>query len=407
MTSVCLVVQSVYDFDPRVKRKADALVEAGYSVDVLALQPADLRRNYVLNGVHVYTIGLGKKRGSLARYMFEYAAFFLWAFVRLPLLMRRRRYAVIDVNTLPDFLVFAPIVARWMGAKIVLDMHEITPEFYMSKYGISERSLLVRLLKLLERISMSFADEVITINKPIEALLVGRGLDPSRSTIVMNAVDEARFSVPAEPEATARADRFVMMYHGTLTRIYGLDLAVEAFGQACRNMPGAELWILGSGPEQAVLAELAAEHGVADRVKLIGQVKSSEIPGWLRQCDLGLLPIRRDVFLDFAFPNKLPEFIVAGKPVLISRLKAIRHYFSDDALAFFTPNDPADLAQQMIGAYRDPARRARLLARAREEYEPIRWDVMKRAYIDLVDRLAARRDALPERRGAETTMAAR
>lgn len=50
-----------------------------------------------------YTVSLGKKRGSLARYLFEYAAFFLWAFVCELLLMRHRRYVVIDVNTLPDF----------------------------------------------------------------------------------------------------------------------------------------------------------------------------------------------------------------------------------------------------------------------------------------------------------------
>jgi glycosyltransferase involved in cell wall biosynthesis len=404
MKSVCVVVQSVYDFDPRVKRKADALVAAGYAVDVLALRPADGRTNYDLNGVNVYTIDLGKKRGSLARYMYEYLAFFLWAFVKVPLLMRHRRYAVIDVNTLPDFLIFAPIIARWMGAKLVLDMHEITPEFYMSKYGIGEAALLVRVLKFLEKISMDFADRVITINQPIEDLFVGRGLDRAKSTIVMNAVDEARFMLPAQD--APKPDRFVMMYHGTLTRIYGLDLAVEAFGEAVSEMPGAELWILGSGPEQPVLAEAAQRRGVADRVKLVGQVASKEIPSWLLQCDLGLLPIRRDVFLDFAFPNKLPEFIVAGKPVLISRLKAIRHYFSDEALAFFEPNDVADLAKQMVRVYRDASVRQRLVVQARQEYAPIRWDVMKRVYVDLIDRLSYAGEPVPHRQ-AETTIPAR
>jgi len=49
--------------------------------------------------------------------------------------MRKRHYAVIDVNTLPDFLVFAAASAKWMGAKIVLDMHEITPEFICPNTG--------------------------------------------------------------------------------------------------------------------------------------------------------------------------------------------------------------------------------------------------------------------------------
>ena len=110
MKSICLVVQSYYHIDPRVRRKAEALVAAGYSVDVLALRAPDGERCYTLNGVDVRTISLGKKRGSLARYIFEYVAFFLWTFVRVPLQMRKRRYAVIDVNTLPDFLIFAPVI---------------------------------------------------------------------------------------------------------------------------------------------------------------------------------------------------------------------------------------------------------------------------------------------------------
>ena len=73
-----------------------------------------------------------------------------------------------------------------------------------------------------------------------------------------------------------------------------------------------------------------------------------------------------------------------GKAVLISRLKAIRHYFSDVALAYFRPNDPADLAEQMVRLYRDRSLRAQLVAKAREEYEPIRWEIMKQRYLSLV-----------------------
>jgi glycosyltransferase involved in cell wall biosynthesis len=381
----------MYDKDPRVRRKAEALIAAGYDVDVLALRSPEREPHYTLNGVKVYTIALGKNRGSLARYAFEYAAFFVWTLVRVPMLMRSRRYIAVDVNTLPDFLIFAPVVARWMGAKLILDMHEITPEFYMSKYGIAERSLRIRLLKWLERVSFDFADRVITINQPIQDLLVQRGLRASTSTVIMNAVDEAPFAAASRRPVTADtagSGRFVMMYHGTLTRTYGLDLAVEAFATVHEDMPGAEMWILGSGPEHSTLVELARRRGLDVKVKLIGQVPPKEIPAWLEQCDLGLLPFRRDVFLDFAFPNKLPEFIVMAKPVAIPRLKAIRHYFSDDALAYFEPNDPADLARQMLRVYRDRTLGRCLAARAVEEYAAIRWHVMKERYLQLVEEIA-------------------
>jgi glycosyltransferase involved in cell wall biosynthesis len=411
MKSVCFVVQSVYDFDPRVKRKAEALVAAGYYVDVLALRAPHGKKRYSLNGVNVYTLSLGKNRGSLARYFFEYAVFFLWALVRVPLQMLRRRYAVIDVNSLPDFLIFAPVLARWMGAELVLDLHEITPEFYMSKYGIAESSWTIRVLTYLEKISVRFADRVITINAPIEDLLAGRGLLRSKSTIIMNAVDEARFTAaPTRPVAPGLQDdnKFVMMYHGTLTSIYGLDIAIEAFNLVHNEMPGAELWILGSGPEKGALTDLAHARGLASKVRMVGQVASSEIPEWLSRCDVGLLPIRRDVFLDFAFPNKLPEFIIMGKTVMISRLKAIRHYFSEDALAYFEPNSPADLSQQMLRIYRDPQLRIRLPLKAREEYAPIRWDLMKERYLSLIDDLtgtAGPCTTVGPRTGRTTTMA--
>jgi len=381
-----MLVQNVYDVDPRVRRKAEALVVAGYSVDVLALRSANGSKAYTMNGVNVHTLSLGKKRGSLARYALEYAVFFLWALVRLTLLMRKRRYVAIDVNTLPDFLVFAAVPARLMGAKLILDMHEITPEFYMSKYRIAAHSWVVRFLKYQEKLSFDCADHVITITEPIRDLLQSRGLDRAKSTIVMNSADETPFaSVLSRSAANPDPSKFVIMYHGTLTPVYGLDLAVEAFSLALKNMPEAELWILGSGGEECLLTELAKKRGVRSKVRLLGRVPFPDIPVWLCKCDAGILPMRRDVFLDFAFPNKLPEFIVMGKPVLISRLKTIAHYFSEQALAYFEPNDAADLARQMVHLCHDRDWRTRLAAKAKEEYIPLRWDIMKRRYTDLIE----------------------
>ena len=392
MKSVCLLVQNYYDLDVRVRRKAEALAAAGYVVDVLGLRGPKQSKQYTLNGVSVYTISLGKLRGSRLRYIFEYSAFFLWCLWFLTTWMPRKKYSVIDVNTLPDFLIFAAIPARLMGAKLVLDMHEITPEFYMSKYGIAQNSWLVWLMKFQERASFNAADRVITINDPIRDLLASRGLSYSKSIVVTNAADEARFA--SLPPSLAAADRaaagasFVMVYHGTLTALYGLDIAIEGFATVHNEMPGARLWILGGGPEQGRLAALAKERSLADKVVLLGQVPHEEIPYWLNKCDVGVLPIRRDVFLEFAFPNKLPEFVVMGKAVLMSRLKTIRYYFREESLAYFEPGNPTDLGKQMLRLYRNRSLCPELAERAKQDYVPIRWERMKERYLDLVYALA-------------------
>ncbi len=399
MKAVCILVQSHYEFDIRVRRKAEALVAAGYQVDVLALRMANSQEKvYTLGGVTVHTVGLGKKRGSFFRYLFEYFAFFVWSLFKLHSLMRRRRYQLIDVNTLPDMLIFAGMLARWKGAKLVLDMHEITPEFYISKYGIKENSWVVRGLKFLERVSFNYADRVITINEPIQDLLQRRGLPEGKSIVIMNSVDESLFAsvsgnLPARPPADQ--GKFIMMYHGTLTRIYGMDIAIQALSRVHKEVPHAELWILGGGSEKAGLQTMARELGLEANVKFVGSVLPQDVPQWLSRCHIGILATRQDVFLDYSFSNKLSEYIIMSKAVVISRLRTIRHYFSEESMAFFIPEDPADLAAQILRLYRDPALRERLARRAREEYDPIRWEVMKERYLELVQGLVGAEAALP------------
>jgi len=388
MKSICILVQNHYEIDIRVRRKAEALIAAGYSVDVLALaSPHSKSNNYNLNGVNVHTLCLGKQRGSLARYLFEYLAFFLWCFFKITGRMAKRRYSIIDVNNLPDFLVFAAVYAKLRGAKIVFDMHEITPEFYISKYGIKENSWLVSFLKFVERASFDFADHVIVINDPIKNLLEGRGLPSSKSTVIMNAVDESLFASAindaAFAEPAALPGKFIMMYHGTLTHIYGLDIAIEAFGKVQHEMSGAELWILGNGPEKKSLQRQVQQAGLDGKVKFIGNVLPQEVPQWLKRCDIGVLATRQDVFLDFSFSNKLSEYIILGKGVISSRLKAIRHYFSEEALAYFEPSNSSDLARQMVRLFGQAGLRTRLAEAAKREYSPISWNVMKRRYLNL------------------------
>jgi len=248
---------------------------------------------------------------------------------------------------------------------------------------------MLRLLKRLEKMSFNFADHVIIVNEPIQDLLVDRGLPRSKSTVVMNTASEAllasRSSSSDAAATAAMPGKFVMMYHGTVSGMYGLDMGVDAFAMVHKEMPGAELWILGVGAETTSLESRAKQRGLASKVRLIQPVVPTELATWLSQCDIGILPLRGSVYLDLAFPNKLSEYIVMGKPVVVSRLKAIQRHFSGEALAYFDPNDPADLANQMVRVYRDPGLRVRLAARAKEEYAPIRWDVMRHRYLRLME----------------------
>jgi glycosyltransferase involved in cell wall biosynthesis len=386
--NICIVVQNYYDTDPRVRREAEALLQAGFQVDVLGLMPPSRgEKCYQMNGVQIYTLHVDKSRGGKISYLLEYLTYFLMAFFWLTKQTFWRRYDIVQVCTLPDFLVFATLIPKLFGTKIVLDMHEVMPEFYISKYQVSESSWMIRALKWQEKASMKFADRIITINEPICQLLVSRGADPEKVTIIMNSSDESLFSGVINNPGQNTDGIFRMMYHGTVTRIYGLDIAVRALSIAQESIPIAELWIIGEGPEVENLKSLSSQLLLGDKVKFIGSMPQQEIPSWLAQCTLGILPTRKDVFLDLSFSNKLTEYIIMKKPVIVSRLKAIQYYFSDKALAYFDPENENDLARKMIEIYDNISLRERLVEQADKEYLPIRWDVMKQRYINLLSSL--------------------
>jgi len=385
---ICMVVQNYYKIDPRVRREADALVDHGHMVDVLALrEDKNGHQQFILNGVHVYTIYLSKKRAGKWRYIGEYLCFFILAGIWLAWRTIKFRYDAIQVCTLPDFLVFSAIIPKLFGALVILDMHEVMPEFFMSKYGVPENHLIIHLLKWQEKLSMKFADKVILINDPIKELLEQRGLPKGKAAVVMNSVNEKLFAVTQDLQQNQN-QAFVFMYHGTLTPIYGLDIALKAFANVHELLPDAEFWIIGDGPERNKLESLARHLGVKDIIKFLGTLPQQEIPAWLALCDVGVLPTRQDSFLDLSFSNKLPEYIIMGKPVIISRLKSIRRYFSENALAYFEPHDQYDLAQKMVQLYHNPVQRDGLVEKSTQEYSAISWDVMKTRYLNIMEKNA-------------------
>ena len=126
--SICMPVYSFYPFDPRVRRAAEALMENGHSVDVICLMEEGDKKVDSFNGVGIYRVSLTHKRGGYLRYIYHYSMFFLQVFIILNSLDRKKKYDVIHVHSLPDFLVFVAKIQKLKGRKVILDLHEVMPE---------------------------------------------------------------------------------------------------------------------------------------------------------------------------------------------------------------------------------------------------------------------------------------
>jgi glycosyltransferase involved in cell wall biosynthesis len=253
MKNVGMIVFSYYPSDPRVRREAEALIDEGYSVSVICLKNRQERKHETVNGVRVIRCSIRRSRGSKMSYLIEYGLFSLYAMLKISMLHLLRRFSVVHVHNMPDFLAFCAAMPKLLGAKIVLDLHDPSPEVFMTKYSMSQDAKMIKAMRLIERMSIWFSDHVITPNLAFKDIFVSRGCPETKVSIVMNSPPEQIFNLEDYSSSSdGRGDSnrpWTLMYHGTIVRRHGLDDLLRAVVIARKQVPGIALHVYGDGDE--------------------------------------------------------------------------------------------------------------------------------------------------------------
>jgi glycosyltransferase involved in cell wall biosynthesis len=205
--------------------------------------------------------------------------------------------------------------------------------------------------------------------------------------VVMNTADERIFGSDSNSSPPEKNEHFVAMYHGTLTYLYGLDVAIRAMARLTDDIPGLEFRIFGNEEEADALKELAKELGISRNIVFMGRVGIETIPEYIRQADIGVLPTVRDDFIDLSFSNKLAEYVIMKTPVVATRLLSTLEYFTEDAISYFESRDADAFASKILELYNDPEKRLSQTDKAFEQYEAIKWSVQKERYVSLIESL--------------------
>jgi glycosyltransferase involved in cell wall biosynthesis len=393
MAKICVIRQGVYPYDARLTREVKALLAAGHEVDLICLRFGDEPpRDERAERLTVHRVPIRRRHGNKLRYLFEYGAFFVAAAILVTLLHLRRRFDVVQVNTMPDCLVFAAAVPRLLGARVLLDLHECMPEFFALKYSLPATHPLLRLIAWCEQVSIRFAHAALTCTEPMRERFVERGAPPDRIGVVLNSFDDERFR--ARRHASGRGDdgRFVLVCHGTIDHMYGIDLVLRAIAVLHDRIPGLELQIYGDGPGRASAQALAEELEVGDRVWFSGGwVPLDELLPRIADADAGVVAIRREGCFDLTHSNKMYDLIALRKPIVMSRTRAVEAYFDDQCFQLFDSGDEHDLARAIYELYAHPELGRRNVARAARVGEPYRWVHQAKIYLALVERLVEAR----------------
>jgi glycosyltransferase involved in cell wall biosynthesis len=397
--AVCIVHHYYYPQHGHVRRDAEMLVRSGYDVTVVALRQEGQAAEERVNGVDVVRLPLGHERGSLAHYAVEYGRLIGLTFWTLTRLHLKKRFRVVEIDNMPDLLVFSALVPKLTGAKVILYVFDNMPELLMVTRKLTARHPLVRLLALQERLSAMFADRVVVTQETARQLARDRGIADDKVSVVLNGPDEAIFTpiqvrAPHDrPQGDAQAGAFEIVTHGTILERFGIQILIDALPSILQAIPGARLTVYGEGEYRSALEEHARRVGVADRVTFGGWVPLDRLPDTLRRFDLGYVGMLCSNMLS----NKLMEYASIGLPVVAARWPTYEEYFGEDDLVYFEAGSPESLARAIVGVYRDPASARRRAEHARSRFHQYGWPVQQHVYRSVYDDLTGvRRDLASE-----------
>ena len=398
---VCAITFDWYPFDILVRRTAEAAASAGYTSDVICLRQPGQKVEEICDGVHVYRVPMSRGYGhSLPFTIFKWMLFMLYASIKVTQLHLKRRYDVIHVHNMPDFLVFATLIPKLLGAKVILEIQDVSPELMQAKAPRRLKKLFHTLASWQEHISARFAYHIITVGWPFERLLLKRGIPASKITNILNSADPRLF--PAERrsaisrEAPSADYPLVLMYHGTVAKRNGMDVAIRALAKARQSAPYLRLDIKGRGEDLPYLKSLAQELDISEYVIFSDPCPSEELVDFILHGDVGIIPYRSDGFMDLILPTKAYEFAWLHRPMIASDTPAIRSMFRPESLIFCKPANVESFAAAIIDLYQHPEKREYMVNEAAKDYTPYRWEVMAERYQQLLLTLAHKEDRQAE-----------
>jgi glycosyltransferase involved in cell wall biosynthesis len=291
----------------RLDALARSLVRHGHEVTVLtattpaamgAYEPAEyrIRRRAVLRGRDGYV------RGYLQYLSYDVPLAFRLLFSRRP--------GVVVAEPPPTTGAVVRAVCALRGIPYVYYAADIWSD---ASSSIGAPSLVVRMLRVVERSVLRRAASVLTVNDDI-GRRIAELAQGSSITVVGNGVDTAIFCAAG---ARASEGRYAI-YAGTMSEWQGVDVFVRALPEALAAVPDARVVFLGQGTAVPELIRLTAELGLADWVEFRPPVPAAEAAVWIRGAVVALVGLAPGAGYDFALPTKVLAAICCGTPVIFS-----------------------------------------------------------------------------------------
>lgn len=366
-----------YPPDGRVEREARYLIRDGHNVFLMARRGPKQMCEEVVDGVRVIRVPLPfqcKKAVADFIYFFFQRYFILFHIIRT---CRRHRIDALHVHDLP-YAFATTLTGKLLGIPVIFDMHEhYTVMLRMSFEARIYRKLkpfaflLLTLLRIEERIACRWSSKVIVVAEEHISRIEGLGVSRENIVVVTNTEDVDYFmGLPIDKSLMEdHRDDFVILYVGGFAGHRGLETAIQAMPSVLEKIPNARLLLVGDGYNRVELEELTREMGLDERVTFTGFQPFEKLPSYILLSDVGLIPHISTPHTEMTMPNKIFQFMMLGKPVVVSNVRPMMRVVKDTECGLvFKERDMQSLAETII-QFQDENLRRQLGANGKQAVE--------------------------------------
>lgn len=354
-TRICLVVNSYYPMEPRVRREAETLKENGALVHVICLKNENEKKFETQNDICIYRVPIKKKsQGGYLTYFFRYFMFLFLSTVLLSRLFIQYRYKVVNIHSLPDYMVFCAIVPKLFGVKIILDLHELMPEVFATKFNIPMDSKKVKVAKILEKASVRFSDFTVSTGHVRKEILEER-TRKKNIAVIMNLPKSDLFKrrdMTDFIEEKGLSESFIVSYVGGLNPERELDVVLKAIKHIEKRIPNIVFIFCGMGEKEyiASLKTLIRDLNLEKKVLFMGYVPLDDVLNYVAISNVALSPYKVLPNIEVAFSTKVFEYLLIPKPVISAKVSVMRKEFQDLVL-FYDSGDYKGLGEKIFEVF--------------------------------------------------------
>jgi len=272
----------------------------------------------------------------------------------------------------------AVAVGKEFNIPVLYEIRAFWEDAAVSHGSCREGDLRYRLTRDMETRVAREADAVTVICNGLKQDLISRGIPPEKITLIPNAVDIGKFSGPAEPDPGLRSrlgldGAITLGFIGSFYDYEGLDILLESLPVILREAPNARLLLVGGGPEEASLKELAKLFGIEEKVMFTGRVPHDKVQDYYNQVDIFVYPRKKMRLTDLVTPLKPLEAMAQHKLVAASNIGGHNELIEDGKTGvLFKPDNSLNLAKTIIELLQNRDQWPAMTAAGRQYVEEVR-----------------------------------